>query len=410
MINNMGVRVAQVERKTLIRQIETPGFITAIRKASYTRYNAPAKGRIVKFYGDKGHWFEQGDPLIDIALDDLVLVQEKHLELLAKEQADKAKEDKTKQEKNQAETQEANNRAPELISNSDSAVSQQATDNLDKAANESDNAPLESPVNDAVSEPQDNQAIEPSAEMVPPQTSVQEPVQKPVQITTKKTRLLMKAAGMTDEQITELEKTKVTSPIITLYASHAGEIENLRVKLDQEVKSNSMLFALGGLMKATVLANAFQRDASWVKQGQEVDIVLPHSSNKPWKGLVSSGAVSININSQNIGIELVFTVPHDVVKTGMYVVGNIYGQVRKDTLTVPRDAIIYSRNEKRVIVALGKGRFKPVVVDTGISNDNEVEILKGLEEGDTVVVSAQFLIDSESSLQASYRRMSGVEP
>jgi len=59
---------------------------------------------------------------------------------------------------------------------------------------------------------------------------------------------------------------------------------------------------------------------------------------------------------------------------------------------------------------LGKGRFKPVAVETGISNDNEVEILKGLEQGDTVVVSAQFLIDSESSLQASYRRMTGVEP
>ncbi len=162
-------------------------------------------------------------------------------------------------------------------------------------------------------------------------------------------------------------------------------------------------------MRVSVLANAFQRDASWVRPGQDVDIILPHDSNHPWKGKVSSGAVSINTNSQNIGVKLVFNAPDSVVKSGMYVVGNIYGQVREDTLTLPREAVIYSRDEKRVIVALGNGRFKPVKVETGISNDREVEILSGLEEGDTVVVSAQFLIDSESSLQASYRRMKGVQ-
>ena len=348
MINNMGVRVAQVERKTLIRQIETPGFIQQIRKESYTRYNAPAKGRIAKFHFKKGQWHEQGDPLIDIELADLVLVQEKHLELLLKETAlQNNKEDTTV--------------AEESVSESTEAV----------VAKEDD--------------------------------------KKPAELTTEKTRLLMKAAGMTEEQITVLEETRTTSPVITLYAKHAGEAKELRVAVGDEVKSKELLFALGGLMRVTVLANAFQRDASWVRAGQEVDIILPHDSNKPWKGMVSSGAVSINTNSQNIGVKLVFNAPYSVVKSGMYVVGNIYGQVRKDTLTLPREAIIYSRNEKRVIVALGMGRFKPVAVETGISNDNEVEILKGLEQGDTVVVSAQFLIDSESSLQASYRRMTGVE-
>ena len=214
---------------------------------------------------------------------------------------------------------------------------------------------------------------------------------------------------MTDKQITALEETKKTSPQITLYAKHAGEVKELRVAVGDEVKSKGLLFTLGGLMRVSVLANAFQRDASWVKAGQDVDIILPHDSNKPWKGKVTSGAVTINTSSQNIGVKLTFNAPDSVVKSGMYVVGNIYGQVRKDTLTLPREAIIYSRNEKRVIVALGSGRFKPVPVETGISNDTEIEILSGLEEGDTVVVSAQFLIDSESSLQASYRRMTGVE-
>jgi len=376
MINNMGVRVAQVERKTLIRQIETPGFIQQIRKESYTRYNAPAKGRVAKFHFKQGQWHEQGDPLVDIELDDLVLVQEKHLELLAKE------------------TEQENNKEGKPVANS---------------KNTSVNGTATEKPNEELNEELSEKRVTESAEVVTEK--------KPAELTSEKTRLLMKAAGMTEEQIIDLEETKATSPIITLYAKHAGElyakhageVNELRVAVGEEMKAKAMLFTLGGLMRVTVLANAFQRDASWVRAGQEVDIILPHDSNKPWKGVVSSGAVSINTNSQNIGVKLIFNAPNSVVKSGMYVVGNIYGQVRKDTLTLPREAVIYSRNEKRVIVALGKGRFKPVAVEIGISNDNEVEILKGLEQGDTVVVSAQFLIDSESSLQASYRRMTAVE-
>jgi len=347
MINNMGVRVAQVERKTLVRQIETPGFIQQIRKEKYSRVIMPAKGKVLKFYFEQGQWHETGEPLVDVELDDLVLVQEKHLELLANEEQQTVVEDAV----------------PEI-------------EGEVKAADNTEQAELE----------------ETSAEP-----------------TLEKTRLLMKLAGMTDEQIEELEKTKTTSPVITLYTKHAGEVKELRVAIGDEVKPKGLLFTLGGLMRVSVLANAFQRDASWVRPGQDVDIILPHDSNQPWKGKVSSGAVSINTNSQNIGVKLVFNAPDSVVKSGMYVVGNIYGQVRDNTLALPREAVIYSRNEKRVIVALGRGKFKPVVVETGISNDTEVEILEGLEEGDTVVVSAQFLIDSESSLQASYRRMTGVE-
>lgn len=354
MINNMGVRVAEVERKTLVRTIETPGFIQQMTKASYSRFTAPASGKVVKFYFEKGQWHEKGDPLVDIALDDLVLVQEKHLELLGKKSVESS-----------VEVEEPDVKAEDL-----------AQQDADTTASK-DSA-----------EPSEAQQSEPTLD---------------------KTRALMKVAGMTDKQIEKLEQTGETSPLITLYASHAGEVKELRVAVGDEVKSRQLLFTLGGLMRVSVLANAFQRDASWVRAGQDVDIILPHDSQIPWKGKVSSGAVSINTNSQNIGVRLTFDAPDSVVKSGMYVVGNIYGQVRDDTLTVPRDAVIYSRDEKRVVLVLGRGRFKPVKVETGISNDREVEILSGLEEGDTIVVSAQFLIDSESSLQASYRRMKAVE-
>ncbi len=321
-INNMGVRVVLVQRKSLARKIETPGFIQQTRKESFSVLKAPAKGRVKKFYFRKGQWLEKGDALIDLELDDLELVQNKHLELLQKNTSDKNTAEK---------------------------------------------------------------------------------------LTTEQTRNLMLRAGMSEAQITHLENTQKTSPLITLYAKHAGEVKELRVSEGEAVKSNQMLLSLGGLLRVSVVANAFQRDANWIRPGNKVDIIMPHNAAKVWPGVVSSGATSINTNSQNIGVKLTFNAPDTEVKNGMYVVGHIYGKERKNVLAIPRDAVIYSQNNNRVIVALGEGRFKPVPVKTGIVSGDEVEIISGLQEGDTVVVSAQFLIDSESSLQASYRRMSGVE-
>lgn len=344
-INNLGVKTVTVERRTLVRKIETPGFIQQIAKDKYTTYQAPAKGRVVKFHAVPGQWLETGDPMVDFELDDLVKVQERHLELLAQVNVE--------------------------------------TGNIDAAQ---DGAKSGTVTGEAETGQQETKA---------------EPVQTPAF-----TRALMLRAGMSDAQIERLEKTGETSPVITLHASHAGEMMDRKVAEGDTVDANGFLFALG-LMRVTVLANAFQRDASWVKPGQPVDVVLPHDSQQVWKGMVSQGAVSIDTSSQNIGVKLTFTAPGDKVKSGMYVVGNIYGQVSKDTLSVPREAVIYTQDEQRVIVALGDGRFKPVMVQTGISTGSEVEILDGLEEGEHVVVSAQFMIDSESSLQASFQRMGG---
>jgi Cu(I)/Ag(I) efflux system membrane fusion protein len=83
----------------------------------------------------------------------------------------------------------------------------------------------------------------------------------------------------------------------------------------------------------------------------------------------------------------------------------IYGGPKADALLIPADALIETGERTSVIKALGEGRFQPVDVVTGATRAGRVEILNGLEEGDEVVISGQFLIDSESSLQASFLRM-----
>jgi Cu(I)/Ag(I) efflux system membrane fusion protein len=83
----------------------------------------------------------------------------------------------------------------------------------------------------------------------------------------------------------------------------------------------------------------------------------------------------------------------------------IYGGPEKDVLTVAREAVIFSGRQNRVIKALAGGHFQPVDVETGMQTPERIEILGGLQEGDRVVTSGQFLIDSEAGLRASLKRL-----
>jgi Cu(I)/Ag(I) efflux system membrane fusion protein len=91
----------------------------------------------------------------------------------------------------------------------------------------------------------------------------------------------------------------------------------------------------------------------------------------------------------------------------MYANVNLFAKPRRKVLSIPREALIRTGNEQRVIVDIGDGKFMPMKVRVGMETDTRVEILSGLAEGDKVVTSSQFLIDSESSMRAGLARLGG---
>ncbi len=324
-INNLGVKTAPVTRTTLVRRIETPGFIQQIEPTGHTRVIAPFEARIVALHFKPGQWLEQRSPLVTLESEALRTAEQSHVALLE---------------------QEGGTGTP----------------------------PQNSP-----STTQDNTLAE--------------------------SRERLMRLGLSSEDIRQLEQTRAPSSQLTLRAPYSGMATKLQVAEGDSVASGAGLFELSGLARASVLANAFQRDAAWIQSGHPVEVRLPHASSEVWAGVVNQAAVSIDPSSQNIGVRLSFTAPAQLLKNAMYVVATIHGEVRTDVLAVPQEALISTESENRMIVALGQGRFKPVQVRTGIETDGKVEILSGLEEGDEVVVSSQFLFDSESSLQASFLRM-----
>jgi Cu(I)/Ag(I) efflux system membrane fusion protein len=114
----------------------------------------------------------------------------------------------------------------------------------------------------------------------------------------------------------------------------------------------------------------------------------------------------VHPQARTLRARLEFTNADEKLMPNMFVEVVIYGGPKRDVVVVPREALILTGERELVVKDLGDNRFQPVEVQTGMWQGSAVEVTTGLEAGDEVVLSGQFLIDSESSLQASFRRMS----
>jgi Cu(I)/Ag(I) efflux system membrane fusion protein len=110
-------------------------------------------------------------------------------------------------------------------------------------------------------------------------------------------------------------------------------------------------------------------------------------------------------NNRTLRVRLQFDNPTAQLKPNMFASVILTPTMDEKRLQIPREAVIYAGNMNRVVLALDDGAFRSVLVNIGLENQDVVEVLSGLEEGQKIVTSAQFLLDSESSISADFDRM-----
>jgi Cu(I)/Ag(I) efflux system membrane fusion protein len=132
---------------------------------------------------------------------------------------------------------------------------------------------------------------------------------------------------------------------------------------------------------------------------------LPYVAGSSWQGTVEYVYANLDPVTRTLKARLRFDNPDELLKPNMHADVTIDCGALEDVLAVPRDAVIETEHEQRVVLALGEGRFRPRLVETGVESGDWVELTAGVDEGDLVVVSSQFLIDSEANLQLSLQRM-----
>src|SRR5438874_12212994 len=215
----------------------------------------------------------------------------------------------------------------------------------------------------------------------------------------------MRLAGMSDAQIAAVEGGGKVQARFTITAPIAGVVGELTAREGMTVMAGAPLFRLNGLSTVWVNAEVPEASAAQVRPGSPVEARTPAVFGTVFKGRVSAILPEVNPATRTIKARIELANPGGQLVPGMFATISFAPAARKDVLLVPSEAVIQTGKRSVVVVAQGDGKFAPVDVEVGLDSNGQTEIRKGLQTGQKVVVSGQFLVDSEANLKASITRM-----
>ncbi len=219
----------------------------------------------------------------------------------------------------------------------------------------------------------------------------------------------LSALDIPENLIEELKSTKKISQYVKVYAPQDGIVSALKVAEGMFVTPKMTTISLADLSTVWLLVDVFEAQASQIVEGLPAQVHLSYEPTSVWNGKITYIYPQIEAKTRTLKVRLEFENPDEILKPGMYADITIFGKNKPGTLSIPREALIRTGNSERVILALGDGKFQPAAVIVGIESGDRIEIIEGLEEGEKIVSSAQFLIDSEASFIGSTLRMSKAQ-
>ena len=218
-------------------------------------------------------------------------------------------------------------------------------------------------------------------------------------------RQRMRLAGMSDEQIERVETGGVLQPRVTLLAPVGGVVTELTVREGMTVAMGTPLFRINGLSSVWINAEVPESAAARVHAGTPVEVRTPSAPGTVFKGRVSALLPDVNAATRTIKARIEAANPTGQLVPGLYATVDFVPSAGADVTLVPTEAVIATGKRTVVFVAEGDGKFRATDVETGTEANGMTEIRKGLQPGAKVVVSGQFLIDSDASLKGVTTRL-----
>jgi Cu(I)/Ag(I) efflux system membrane fusion protein/cobalt-zinc-cadmium efflux system membrane fusion protein len=214
---------------------------------------------------------------------------------------------------------------------------------------------------------------------------------------------------ISEKQIRELESTRQLRKTLTLYSPYGGIVTEKKAFEGMRVMTGEELLQISDISRVWVNADIYEYELPWIKLGQAAVVELPFAVGKALEGKITYIYPYLENETRTVKARIEFPNPGLELKPGMYANVRIETQAVKGALAIPGNAVLNSGKGQTVFVARGEGRFDPRAVKTGVGDEEGyVQILSGLREGETVVTSAQFMLDSESKLREAIQKM--LEP
>jgi Cu(I)/Ag(I) efflux system membrane fusion protein len=218
-------------------------------------------------------------------------------------------------------------------------------------------------------------------------------------------RQRLRLAGMPEDLIRRLEKTGTPQSRFTLTAPISGVVSELAAREGMTVTTGAPLFRINGLSTVWVNAEVPESLGQNVHPGDPVKARTAALPEAVFQGTVGAVLPDVNLATRTLTARVALPNPKMQLLPGMFVTVVFAPAAGSDVLMVPSEAVIETGTRRVVIVAESEGRFRPVNVETGAQDGGRTEVRSGLALGQKVVVSGQFLIDSEASLKATEARL-----
>jgi Cu(I)/Ag(I) efflux system membrane fusion protein len=208
------------------------------------------------------------------------------------------------------------------------------------------------------------------------------------------------------EQIAELERTRQPKKTLVIHAPAAGfVIEKMAIE-GQMVEAGMKLYRLADVGIVWVHAQVYEQDLPQIQLGQEATMSLSYLPDRRFRGRVTYVYPTVDEKTRTAKVRMEFHNPGYFLKPGMFATVEITADAAESVLLVPDSAVLRSGQKNTVFVALPGGKFDPRTVTVGrTAEDDRDEVLSGLREGERVVVSGQFMLDSESQLREAIQKM-----
>ena len=221
-------------------------------------------------------------------------------------------------------------------------------------------------------------------------------------------RQRMRLTGMSEAQMALVESSGLAQPRITLVAPIGGVVTELMVRQGMTVVAGTTLFRINGLGTVWAEAQVPESQAALIRPGTRVQASSAAAPGTVLRGTVQAIVPEVNSTTRTLKARVELANPGNVLVPGMFVTMQFMDMRAEKSLLIPTEAVIQTGKRVVVMLAGDKGGFRPVEVEIGIESNGQTEIKRGLQVGQRVVVSSQFLIDSEASLKGIEARLNGA--
>jgi Cu(I)/Ag(I) efflux system membrane fusion protein len=219
----------------------------------------------------------------------------------------------------------------------------------------------------------------------------------------------LRALGVADSVRRDIAEAGEPLQAVPITAPAEGVVTELPIRAGEAVSAEGRLVTVADLDPLWALAEVFPRDVPVLREGLAAEVV-PHQ--RPWdrrEGTVQRILPEADPDSRTVAVRIPLANGDGRLTPGLFGRATIRGPAREGVVTVPRQAVIRTGEAARVVIAHGDGGFSPRPVEVGLTVDGRTAILDGLEPGERVVTSGQFLLDSEADTGAGGGRMEGAD-